>query len=248
MPNYKLVIEYDGTRFYGWQVQPAVRTVQGELQAALAQFLREPVQLSVAGRTDRGVHALAQVANFRATHSWAPERIRHAINGLTGNDVVIRDVTIVDNEFHARFDAKARQYKYVLTKRPLAIGRQYAAYIRHPLNLDLIRTATALLLGEHQFAAFSQKMPDEKHYLCNVELAEWMDEDDRLRFRIRANRFLHGMVRLLVGTLLQVGRDKLAVSEFERMLRSEKHGHPVVKAPAHGLFLEHIIYEKGGTL
>ncbi len=242
MPNYKLILEYDGSHFHGWQVQPGLRTVQGELEAAIATLTGEKVRVNCAGRTDRGVHALGQVVNFQLQESWSPERMLVGLNGITGRDVAVIAAEVVPDSFHARFDALARQYVYQICLRPLAVGRQYRFYCKFPLDLQAMKEASQCLLGEHAFEAFSQKSPDEKHYLSRVERVEWEDHDGLLTFRIRANRFLHHMVRLIVGTLIQVGRGKLTPEEFAKILADRNRNHIGFAAPPHGLFLERVFY------
>lgn len=242
MPNYKLIIEYDGSHFYGWQVQPHLRTVQGELQRALEVLVRRPVTLHCAGRTDRGVHALAQVANFHTDGQIEEKPFLKSLNAITPPDIVIHALTQVGDSFHARFSARARQYIYFLSLKPLAVGRQYAFYVPEMLDVGAMQEATHCLLGEHHFDAFSKVTPEETHYLSHVEVAEWIQQDHRLGFRMRANRFLHHMVRWLVGTLIQVGRGKLTPAEFEAILESRDRRHVGFIAPAHGLFLEKVFY------
>ncbi len=242
MPNYKLLLEYDGSHFFGWQVQPGLRTVQGELEEAVHTLTKERVRIQCAGRTDRGVHALGQVANFRLNAEWPPEKIQHALNGITGKDIAVLQVDMVSDDFHARFDARARQYIYYLSLRPVAVGRQYTFFCKFDLDLDAMQEAAGHLYGEHHFEAFAQKDPDEQHYLSRIEDIEWIREGERIGFRIRANRFLHNMVRLIMGTLIQVGRGKISPQEFKNILASRSRDHIGFKAPAHGLFLEKVYY------
>ena len=242
MTNYKLLLEYDGSDFFGWQVQPGLRTVQGELERAIEVLVKEKVNLICAGRTDRGVHALGQVANFKAAREMEPGVVLRALNAITPKDIVVRQVEVVEDDFHARFSAVARQYIYYLSLRPIAIGRHYAFYFPHVLDFERMKEASSHLLGEHNFEAFSKKMPEEKHYRCDVEAVEWVEEDHRIGFRIRANRFVHHMVRIILGTLLQVGRGILSVDQFKAILDQGDRRHPGFKAPPHGLFLEKIYY------
>ncbi|MDQ7066050.1 MAG: tRNA pseudouridine(38-40) synthase TruA [candidate division KSB1 bacterium] len=242
MPNYRLLLEYDGSHFFGWQIQPGLRTVQGELEDAVQTLTKERVRIHCAGRTDRGVHALGQVANFKLQDYWQPEKIQHALNGITDKDIAVLNVELVPDEFHARFDARARQYIYFFSMRPVAVGRHYTFYCKFDLDLQAMRAAAEHLYGEHHFEAFSQKTPEEKHYLSHIELIEWERQGDRIGFRIRANRFLHNMVRIIMGTLIQVGRGKLTPDDFGNILAARSRDHIGFKAPAHGLFLEKVFY------
>ncbi|MFQ5628576.1 MAG: tRNA pseudouridine(38-40) synthase TruA [bacterium] len=243
MPNYKLLIEYDGTRFSGWQVQPDRRTVQGEIENALFVLLKERVRLTAAGRTDSGVHALEQVANFISTQNdIVQNRFLRSLNGITGPDITINEIAQVDECFNARFSAKARQYAYHIATKPLSIGRKYAYYCHAPLNLEIIQEASTLLKDTHNFEAFTKYDPEEEHYLCTIEELEWRINTRKILFRIRANRFLRHMVRRIVGTLLQLGSGKLSVDDFSAMIEHQEKKKINFTAPAKGLFLEKVFY------
>lgn len=243
MPNYKLLIEYDGTNYSGWQIQPNARTVQGELENALLLLLKRKTRLTAAGRTDSGVHAKEQVANFTSEED-IPNigKFRNSLNGITAEDVVIQDILPVADGFNARYYAKARQYAYHITTKPLSIARQYSHFCHFALDLEMMRKASALLKGQHNFEAFTQRNPEEKNYLCQVEKIEWIIEEKMIIFRIRANRFLRNMVRRIVGTLLLVGRGKISLPEFSAMLERQEMQNMSVTAPAKGLFLEKVFY------
>lgn len=243
MPNYKLTIEYDGTHFWGWQYQPNRRTVQGEVERALGILFKEPVRVNTAGRTDRGVHALGQVANFTHATSFDQERMRMALNGITDDDLTVHSVELMHDTFHARFDATARQYVYHVNFQPAAIGRQYSYFFPHQVDYSAMQEAGNVLRGEHVFSAFAHKSKEEKHYKCCVDMVAWQFDTNRMAFRIRANRFLHGMVRRLIGTLLQVGTGKLSPQAFREILESGDRNHVGFKAPPHGLFLERVYYD-----
>lgn len=243
MPKYKLLIEYDGTDFLGWQVQPNARTVQGEIESALRILLKSEIRLSAAGRTDSGVHALGQVASFACERDDLVEpRFLHSLNGLTGRDVVLHRIETVDDGFNARFSAVARQYAYHLTAAPVAIGRQYIHRCYFPLEIEALNAVSENLLGTHNFEAFARPDPVEKHFLCIVEQAHWLEEDERIVFRIRANRFLRNMVRRLVGAHLNIARGKMTLAAFRQMVEQQKNKNLGFTAPAQGLFLEKVFY------
>ncbi len=242
MPRYKLLIEYDGTDFHGWQLQPDVRTVQGEIEQALRTVFKEHLRLFAAGRTDTGVHAAGQVAHFDAPHPLPTERIRGSLNALTGRDVVIHAAEEVDELFHARFSARARQYFYRLLLRPSAIHRRLAFYPGTLQHIPEMKDAARCLLGSHDFRAFAKKIPGEKHYLCDVDQIEWQQDEVMLVFRIRANRFLHSMIRLLIGGLLKVGKGQISAQEFAAILQRRQQDNTIYKAPANGLCLEKVYY------
>ena len=242
MSNIKLILEYDGSRFYGWQYQPKLRTVQGEVERALETFLREKIGVKVAGRTDAGVHAYGQVINFNTAVEVNPEKLPRSLNGILSRDVVVKRAEVVPDEFHARFDAVSRQYVYVLSRYPVAVGRGYAYFVKFPIDLEKVREASKHLEGEHNFRAFCHSGTEDPHYLCRVESIRWKNFDERIILRIRANRFLRNMVRVIVGTMINVGRGTLQPENVLEILKNQKRVIEAVTAPPHGLFLEKVFY------
>ncbi|MCA9730721.1 tRNA pseudouridine(38-40) synthase TruA [candidate division KSB1 bacterium] len=243
MPNYKLLIEYDGTDFHGWQFQPNLRTVQGELEKAATTFFREDIRLHPAGRTDSGVHARGMVANFKTDKQVSTERLKKALNGISGKDVVIHEVSIVNEEFNSRWSATGREYLYRISRVCSAIDRNFTYYVRDALDASMMNEAVHCLKGSHNFKAFSLAIPKEKHYLCRVEFAEWLEKGDEIYFRIKANRFLHGMVRILVGSSILVGKGMMTVEKFEQILQSQDSREAGYKAPPQGLCLMKVYYD-----
>lgn len=242
MLNYKLTLEYDGSKFYGWQVQPGMRTVQGEVERALQILFREPIRVNVAGRTDSGVHALGQVINFRSAVELPLKDIPRSLNGILDHDVVVKIVELAPEDFHARFSAVSRQYFYVLSRFPVAVGRHYAFFCKFPLGVAAMREASQHLLGEHDFRAFCDASTEDPHYLSRVELIEWEDTGERIKLIIRANRFLRSMVRIILGTMIDVGRGKLTPSQVKEILASRQRTEASFTAPPHGLFLDKVFY------
>ncbi|MDZ7290060.1 MAG: tRNA pseudouridine(38-40) synthase TruA [candidate division KSB1 bacterium] len=242
MFNYKLTLEYDGSKFYGWQVQPGMRTVQGEVERALQILFRETIRVNVAGRTDSGVHALGQVINFHSAVELPQENIPRSLNGILPHDVVVKKVELVPLDFHARFSALSRQYFYVLSRMPVAVGRHYAFFCKFPLTVEAMREAAQYFLGEHDFRAFCDTDTEDPHYLSHVEMIDWEDTGERIKLYIRANRFLRSMVRIIIGTLIDVGRGKLAPQQVKEILESRKRTEASFTAPPHGLFLEKVFY------
>ncbi len=241
MPNIKLLIEYDGTHFVGWQIQPNGRSVQEEIATVLSRVLQEPVNLIGAGRTDAGVHARGQVANFRTVSALRPESLLDALRGLLPHDITVHRAEEVPFSFHARYDADYRMYRYFINRQAHAMGRLYCWHVRYPLDSAMMDTVARQLIGEHDFEAFC-KVAASRHYRCRVLGSTWRDQDDSLVFEVTANRFLHGMVRRLVGTMVDVGRGYTSPEEFGAILRSRDRSRSGMAAPAHGLVLEEVHY------
>ncbi len=245
MKNFQLTIEYDGTAFKGWQRQAAVRTVQAELERALGRMIRSNVTVIGAGRTDAGVHALGQVANFRCDTRLSPEEILKGLNSLLPRDVAIRDCRWAPEGFHARFDAKSKLYQYRILNRAAraAIGRDYAWLIHRPLNIMVMEQAARHLVGRQDFKAFESAGSPRAHTWRHVRRADWVEEQDRrLTFQIEADGFLRGMVRNIVGTLVAVGLGQRDPQEIAAILASRDRCRAGVTAPARGLFLVAVHY------
>ena len=243
--NFKITIEYDGTRYHGWQRQKNDRTIQEEIEKAVLTITGQKVSLAGSGRTDAGVHAHAQVASFKCETNLGPQDIFGGLNSLTADDVVIRRCEEVEASFHARYDVKSKTYVYKILNRPnpTAIARQYAWYIRKELNLDAIRAASVHLIGKHDFKAFEGVGSPRAHTTRTIFKASLIKEQDGyLTFEIEADGFLRFMVRNIVGTLVDVGRGKISPDEFKRILESKNRDQAGATAPAHGLFLKTVDY------
>ena len=239
----KLVIEYDGTDFSGWQVQLRVRTVQGVIETALAEIFGEKITLYGSGRTDAGVHARGQIAHiYTDNHKLQSEHIRMGVNSLTGRDVNISAVTEVGEPFHARFSAISRVYKYTILNRPNPLLLKYAWWANREWDDQLVIQASNLLLGEHSFKSFCRERPDEKDYICEVYKAVWQPNSDGAVFEIEASRYFHQMVRGIVGALIDVGRGSVSMQEITDLLENPKDNAQVIFAPASGLVLERVNY------
>jgi tRNA pseudouridine38-40 synthase len=243
--NFKIIIEYDGTNFHGWQRQNEDRTVQGEIEKAISAMTVRQVSLYGSGRTDAGVHALGQVANFRCETELAPVAIQKGLNSLLPNDIVIRDCQQVDDSFHARYGARSKIYHYNILNRklPVAIGRQYMWFIRRRLNTASMRAAMANLIGTHDFKAFEGAGSPRSHTIRNVTTAQLTENPDGpLTIKIEADGFLRFMVRNIVGSLVDVGLGKISPAEFKKILESKDRRQAGATAPAHGLFLMEVRY------
>ena len=242
--TYRLDLEYDGTRFSGWQIQDGERTVQGVIETVLARLFSDSTRVSAAGRTDAGVHATGQVAHFRALPHRSAETVRLALNANLPADVRVKTVTITDAAFHARFGARWRAYRYRIALEPLAMGRDYCWICPYRIEkLDEMQRAAELILGDHCFESFAHQNETEKHYLSTVYRSAWTKDGPYLDYRIEANRFLHGMVRLLVGTFIRVGRGKTGAGDVLEILNARDVRLAGPKAAASGLTLTAVGYE-----
>jgi tRNA pseudouridine38-40 synthase len=238
----KLTIEYDGTDFVGWQSQQNGRAVQDEIVRALKQILGEDVNLIGAGRTDSGVHARGQVAGFRTGHNVTPEKLHAALNGVLPEDVRILTVEQAVENFHARFDAKQRCYSYRISIIPTALDRNFSWILKYPLDVKLMQAVAGQIVGRHDFSAFCKGEAEVENRVCTVERSEWSSSEGRLTYTIAADRFVHGMVRALVGTMVDVGRGYTPVEDFPRIMASHDRSAAGTAAPARGLCLEEVVY------
>jgi len=245
MRTIKLIIEYDGTNYQGWQVQPKGPTIQGMLEDKIKLLTGEFIQLFGSGRTDAGVHALGQVAHFKTQSQRDVHSMQRALNSLLPPDIVIQKIEKVEEGFHARKHAKSKIYEYRILNRSLrsAFCRGYVWHIPQKINLTQMRKATQGLIGEHDFSAFRTAGSSTRTTIRRVTRAEWKrGRDGLIRFEIEANGFLKQMVRSIVGTLVDVGKGKINVEEFRKILRSRDRKNAGPTAPAQGLFLKEVKY------
>ena len=242
MRDFKLVIEYDGTNFVGWQTQANGRSVLEEMKKILEQILQEPINLIGSGRTDAGVHARGQVASFRTESSIGVGSILSGLNGLLPEDIFIHSAEEMPNEFNARYDARQRVYRYFISTKPSAIGRQYQWFVKYAINIAAMNTVAAQIVGDLDFESFCKYDSEVNHYRCTVTKSVWTEEQGKFVYEIRANRFLYGMVRALVGTMVDVGRGFTPIAVFRDILEARDRRKAGMAAPPHGLFLEEVIY------
>ncbi|MCF7810932.1 tRNA pseudouridine(38-40) synthase TruA [bacterium] len=238
----KLIIEYDGTDFHGWQRQPDVRTVQEDIEQALSSIMQAEITVIGAGRTDAGVHALGQVAHFSTANPLNKENIINGTNSFLHDDVRILSIEEVTPDFHARKSAVSRSYRYQLSREHRPLKRRYTWCPECDWDDDLIRATARMLIGSHSFMSFSHARPGEDEYICNVTQADWIPDKFGAEFHISANRFMHKMVRGIVGALIDVGRGYISSDEFERLLyQPERNGATRVAKPR-GLTLVEVEY------
>jgi len=248
--NWKLTIEYDGTRYYGWQEQKSVRTVAGEVRRAAEAFINQPAELFGAGRTDAGVHALAQVARLRVTRHVKPGGLQHGINEHLPPDINILRVEETSDQFNPRRDAVARYYLYQISTRRTAFAKKAVWWVKDRLDLEAMQEASALLIGRHDFARFCDKRAGDQSTIVVIERVELGREGDLILFRIGASHFLWKMVRRITGALVEVGRGGLRINEFQSLFEDSrlKRAASAFDTAAHtsppsGLFLERVVFQ-----
>ena len=247
MKRILLKIQYAGTNFFGWQKQPKKRTVQGELEAALKIVCNENVEVFASGRTDAGVHALGQCAHFDCPVPIPPSKLKEVLNSLLPDDITILSAKEVAEHFHARFDVKKKMYRY-----RIYIGSvkdsfllPYAEWVKYPLDLAMMKKAAKVLIGEHDFHAFcasATAVSDFVRTIYSIKIIKPEENPELLDFFVEGNGFLYNMVRIIVGTLIDVGRGKMTVESVEEALKSGDRQKAGVTMPAKGLYLFSVKY------
>jgi tRNA pseudouridine38-40 synthase len=244
--KFKLVIEYDGTAYHGWQRQKSDRSIQAEIEKALAVMTRQTVPIAASGRTDAGVHALGQVAHFACETTIEPEAFFLGLNSLLPEDIVVKTCENVPADFHARYDARRKTYRYRILNRtaPTAIDNRYVWHIRQKLQIETMRAAAVHLTGRHDFKAFEGTGSPRTSTIRTVFRAQ-LDQEAKggLVFEIEGDGFLRYMVRNIVGTLVEVGRGKITPSDFKSILESKDRTRAGATAPPRGLFLVAVEYD-----
>ncbi|RPJ60584.1 MAG: tRNA pseudouridine(38-40) synthase TruA [Acidobacteria bacterium] len=244
MPRFKIFLEYQGTRYRGWQIQRNARTVQGEIVKALTTiFAGKELEFQGAGRTDAGVHALLQVAHLDVDTRLSPREVRRRLNDELPPDINILRVDVAPARFHARHHALARVYLYQISRRRTAFGKNYVWWIPEELDLSQMRETADLLLGMRDFKSFTADEPEEKSTRVLIERLAIEENGDLILIRIQGSHFLWKMVRRLVGVLVEVGRRKLTLEEVRHFLQFRSNRPAELTAPASGLFLEKVLYE-----
>jgi tRNA pseudouridine38-40 synthase len=239
--RYFLDISYQGANYHGWQIQENAVTVQGVLEKALTNVLGAKIDIVGSGRTDTGVHAASQIIHLDSPKEFTKDLI-FRINGYLPKDICIKSARLVKADAHARFDAISRAYVYRITlvRNPFEVGLAY--YFYPPIDIAAMNTAAAMLLEHEDFESFSKVHTDVSNFNCTIHHAYWEQESNMLYFHIKANRFLRGMVRTIVGTLLEVGKGRMSIEEFTNIILAKDRKRAGISVPADALYLSEVIY------
>ncbi len=239
-----MLVQYDGTNFYGWQVQAEGRTVQGDIEAALQKIHpSEKITLIGSGRTDSGVHALGQVANIKIESTLEPGQLIKAMHRYLEKDVRIKSCEIAAEDFHARFSAKERAYEYHFSNEETPFTHQRAWTPKFDIDFETLVFCADWVKGEHDFTSFCKSNAEVDHKICTVFESRWEKISSGLIYHVKANRFLQHMVRFLVGTMVEVARGRMTIDDFKQFLHGKHPTLAVVRAPAHGLYLSQVSYD-----
>ncbi|MFA7289498.1 MAG: tRNA pseudouridine(38-40) synthase TruA [Melioribacteraceae bacterium] len=244
MNNYKLTIQYEGTNYCGWQSQLNAKSIQSEITEAIKIVLRAEINLVGSGRTDTGVHALGQVANFKTEEKLDQEKFRYSLNCILPDDISIINIEKVDENFHSRFDAKERTYLYLISKIKSPFYKNYSyKYLFHKkLSIRELNKLSQELIGEKDFTSFSRKNTDLDNFNCTIKKAYWKENKEFIYFVISANRFLHGMVRAITGTLLDINKTGGNSKDLLDIISQKDRSSAGESIPAKGLFLYKVEY------
>ena len=244
MKNIKLIIEYEGTNYWGWQTQNNLSTVQGEVKKAVDIATGEEIQLIGSGRTDKKVHALGQVANFITNSNIPGERYKYLLDFLLPDDITIVDSEEVDIKFHSRFDAKKKRYRYMVynEKLPSAIYRNFSYHVKDNLNIEDMVEASKYFIGTHDFTSFKVSKTIKPNNIRTIYDINIEKKGSIIEFTFEGNSFLHNMVRIMVGTLIYVGNGKINKNEIPKIILERNRDKAGVTAPPQGLFLEKVYY------
>jgi len=242
MPRVKITIEYDGTDFHGWQFQPDVRTVQDEIQKVLTRRFGRATKITGSGRTDRGVHAVGQAAHSDIPDAIDLVQLKRSINAMLPRDIIVRSLEDVSDSFNARYDAVSRTYRYEIRLQPTALESRYCWICDGYLDIGRMQSSLKTTLGTHNFEPFAKLATKRQNYQCTVFNSEIRENPGRVTILIRADRFLHGMVRAIVGTLVHVGLGVHGEKIFLKIIESGERNLVSELAPPQGLFLDRVDY------
>lgn len=241
MSRYFLEVAYKGTNYSGFQVQQNANSIQAELEKAFQTLQKEEIGLTGSSRTDAGVHAFQNFFHFDYSGELNPHFV-YKMNAILPGDIVVQKIIEVKNDAHCRFDATSREYKYFIYGHKDPFLRDRAFYFPYKLDLGLLREGAAIIKGYNDFTSFSKRNTQAKTFICNIQECKWEREGDCLVFNVKADRFLRGMVRAFVATLLKMGRQKLSIDEFREVIEGKDSSKASFGAPAHGLFLVSVNY------
>lgn len=242
MFNYRMTIQYDGTKYSGWQIQVNALTVQEVLTKSIEQILQEKISLIGAGRTDTGVHALGQVANFLVGRELDLYRFKYSLNSVLPDDISITAIDLAEEKFHARFSAKKRSYIYLISNYKSPFFDRYSYNLFSELSQDKLNELCPLLIGEQDFTSFSKNNPDVQNKICEIYEARWRRQKNFFIFYIEANRFLYGMVRAIVGSLLKAYSTETGIEYLRNVILLKDRNAAPEAVPAKGLFLYKVKY------
>jgi tRNA pseudouridine38-40 synthase len=246
MPTVKLIVEYDGTGYAGWQRQPDQPTIQEAIETAIHQLTQQQVSVISAGRTDAGVHALGQVVSFRIDRAWTPRQWTRGLNARLPGDITVRSAAIMPDDFHARYAAHGKLYEYRILNRPErpALNRTYVWHIHKPLDVEAMQQAASCLIGSYDFTSFEGTLTDNEDPICHLQQLSLTRQGDLLLVQAYADRFLKHMVRAIVGTLAEVGHAKRTPPSIADILAAKDRTAAGRTAPPHGLFLVRVDYDE----
>ena len=244
MPNWKLTIAYDGTNYHGWQIQPDVRTVQGELNRRLRELFAMEIQTVGASRTDAGVHSIGQVMSVELPERFSCDDLERRLNLMLPNDISIRNIEIVPDGFSARYSAAGKRYEYRIIFEKDPHLRHAALWLHNKPNLKVLNDLAKYVLGEHDFSAFARLQSLPESPICKISRTEWVESERGTDFVIEGNRFLHTMVRSLVGAMLDCERGRFSPGQFAEMIETGERKYDYKVADAKGLWLVDVFYDR----
>ncbi len=242
MNNYKIILQYDGSGYSGWQIQKGQITIQQKITESIQTLLKEKINLIGSGRTDTGVHAIGQTANFRTEQEIDQQRFIYSVNSVLPRDISILKLEKVHENFHARFDARKRSYFYLISKYKSPFYDKYSLFYHFKLDCLKLNNLAGSVLGKHDFSSFSRKNTDTQNKVCEIFEARWRESNDMVFFYISADRFLHGMVRAVTGTLLFALKKNLDREYIEQVINARNRERAAEAVPAKGLFLYKVKY------
>jgi tRNA pseudouridine38-40 synthase len=240
--RYRIDLQYDGSNYHGWQIQPNAITVEETIEKALGTLLRSPIDVVGCGRTDTGVHASFFTAHFDFELPVNTEELLHKLRQIIAPDIGILNIRAVSPDFHARFSAQSRSYVYQIQFRNNPFTQRFSFLFLGEIDISLMNISCSDLVGEHSFSAFCKGNPSGEHYRCRVTEAHWKESAEGISFHITANRFLRNMVRAIVGTQLDIGRGRISREEHQKLISGGTRSEAGISVPAKGLFLTEVTY------